>query len=149
VQLPLQQAEKVEIFCAALGVNIDVLLGNSSPPSIVDIYRTFRKDMWRKGQWKMDCIALPVYHLAKFVHERIEEQSCTHSCVDSRIEALIVMYQYFQDKVTRIKKEHESTVAAARKGMEKESSRKLLPNGFKFNPRMVIRRWLDDGSTMA
>ena len=43
----------------------------------------------------MDCIALPICHLAKFVHKRIEEQSRTHSCVDSRIEVLIVMYQYF------------------------------------------------------
>jgi hypothetical protein len=52
--------KKDDIFCAALGVNIDVLLGNSPPPPIIDIYRTFHKDMWRKGQWKMDCIALPV-----------------------------------------------------------------------------------------
>ncbi len=63
----------------------------------------------------MDRIAIPVYHLAKFVHERAEEQSHTCSCVDSRIEALIVMYQYFQDEVTHVKKECESTVAAARK----------------------------------
>jgi hypothetical protein len=55
--------KKGDIFCAALGVNIYVLLGNSPPPPIIDIYRTFCKDMWRKGQWKMDCIALPVYHL--------------------------------------------------------------------------------------
>jgi hypothetical protein len=52
--------KNVNIFCAALGVNIYVLLGNSPPPPIIDIYRTFHKDMWRKGQWKMDCIALPV-----------------------------------------------------------------------------------------
>jgi hypothetical protein len=129
--------KKVDIFCTALGVNIDVLLGNSPPPPIVDIYRTFQKDMWSKGQWKMDRIALPIYHLAKFVHKRIEEQSRTHSRVDSRIEALIVMYQYFQDKVTRVEKERKSTVAATRKGMEKKLSRKSLPNGFKFDPRMV------------
>ncbi len=85
----------------------------------------------------MDCIALPIYHLAKFVHERVEEQSHTHSCVDSRIKALIVMYQYFQDKVTRIKKECKSMFAATRKGMEKKPSRKSLPNGFKFDPGMV------------
>jgi hypothetical protein len=59
------------------------------------------------------------------------------------------MYQYFQDKVTRVKKERESTVAAARKDMEKKSSRKSLPDGFKFDPSMVSRQWLDDGSTMA
>ncbi len=116
-----------------------MLLGNSPPPPIVDIYRTFRKDRWRKGQWKMDCIALPVYHLTKFVHERIKEQSCTHSCIDSRIKALIVMYQCFQDKVTCVEKECKSTVAAARKGMEKKLSRKSLPDGFKFDPRMVSR----------
>ncbi len=141
--------KKVDIFCAALGVNIDVLLGNSPPPPIVDIYRTFCKDMWRKGQWKMDCIALPVYHLAKFVHKRVEEQSRTRSCVNSRIKALIVIYRYFQDEVTRVEKERKSTVAAARKGMEKKSLRKSLPNGFKFDPRMVSQQWLDDGSTMA
>ncbi len=118
-------------------VNIDVLLGDSPSPPVADIYRTFRKDMWRKGQWKMDCIALPVYHLAKFVHERIKEQSRTRSRVDSRIKALIVMYQYFQGEVTRVKKERKSTVAAARKGMEKKSLRKSLPDGFKFDPRMV------------
>jgi hypothetical protein len=93
--------------------------------------------MWRKGQWKMDRIALPIYHLAEFVHEHVEEQSRTRSRVDSRIKALIVMYQYFQDKVTCVEKEHKSMVAAARKGMEKKSSRKSLPNGFKFDPRMV------------
>ncbi len=97
----------------------------------------------------MDCIALPIYHLAKFVHKHTEEQSRTCSRVDSRIEALIVMYQYFQDQVTRVEKERKSMVAAARKGMEKKSSRKSLPNGFKFNPRMVSQQWLDDGSTMA
>jgi hypothetical protein len=129
--------KQVNIFCTALGVNIDVLLGNSPPPPIVDIYRTFCKDKWRKGQWKMDRIPLPVYHLAKFVHERVEEQSRTRSRVDSRIKALIVMYQYFQDEVTRVKKECKSTVAAARKGMEKKSLRKSLPNSFKFDPRMV------------
>jgi hypothetical protein len=129
--------KKVDIFYTALGVNIDVLLGDSPPPPIVDIYRTFRNDMWRKGQWMMDRIALPVYHLAKFVHECVKEQSRTCSRVDSRIKAPIVMYQYFQDKVTHIKKECKSMVAAARQGMEKKSSRKSLPNGFKFNPRMV------------
>jgi hypothetical protein len=118
--------KKVDIFCAALGVNIDVLLGDSPPPPIVDIYRTFHKNMWRKGQWKMDRIALPVYHLSKFV-----------SRVDSRIKAPIVMYQYFQEKVTRIEKECKSMVAATRKGMEKKSSRKSLSNGFKFYLRMV------------
>jgi hypothetical protein len=87
--------KKVDIFCAALGVNIDVLLGSSPPPPIIDIYRTYCKDMRRKGQWKMDCIALPVYHLAKFFHKRVKEQSHTSSCVTSRIKALIVMYQYF------------------------------------------------------
>jgi hypothetical protein len=141
--------KKVDIFCTALGVNIDVLLGNSPPPPIVDIYRTFHKDMWRKGQWKMDRIALPVYHLAKFFHECVEEQSRTCSRVNSRIKALIVMYQYFQDKVTRVERECESTVVATRKGMEKKLSRKSLPNGFKFYPRMVSRQWLDDGLTMA
>ncbi len=85
----------------------------------------------------MDCIALPIYHLTKFVHEHVEEQSHTCSRVDSRIEALIVMYKYFQDEVTHIEKECKSMVAAARKGMEKKSSRKSLPNGFKFDPRMV------------
>jgi hypothetical protein len=59
-----------------------------------------------------------------------------------------VMYQYFQEKITRAEKEHKSMVAAARKGMEKKSSRKSLPDGFKFDPRMVSRRWLDNGSTM-
>ena len=97
----------------------------------------------------MDRIALPVYHLTEFFHERVKEQSRTRSCFDSRIEALIVMYQYFQDKVTRVEKECESTVVAARKSMEKKSSRKSLPNCFKFDPRMVSRRWLDDGLTMA
>jgi hypothetical protein len=132
-------------------VNIDVLLGDSPPPPIVDIYMTFCKDMWRKGQWKMDCIALPVYHLAKFFHKRIKQQSCTRSCVDSRIKVLIVMYQYFQDKVTRVKKEHISTVAAARKGMEKKSSRKSLPDGFQVWPQdgesMMAWQWLDNGWT--
>jgi hypothetical protein len=85
----------------------------------------------------MDRIALPVYHLAEFFHERVEEQSRTRSRVDSRIEALIVMCQYFQDEVTCIEKERESMVAAARKGMEKKLLRKSLPNGFKFNPRTV------------
>jgi hypothetical protein len=65
------------------------------------------------------------------------------------MEVLIVMYQYFQDKVTGIKKECKSTVAAAGKGMEKKLSRKSLPDGFKFDPSMVSQRWLDDGSTMA
>ena len=48
--------KKVGIFCAALGMNIDVLLGNSPPPPMVDIYRTFCKDMWKKGQLNMDCV---------------------------------------------------------------------------------------------
>jgi hypothetical protein len=141
--------KKVDIFCAALGVNIDVLLGNSPPPPIIDIYGTFCKDMWRKGQWKMDCIALPVYHLAKFGHKHVKEQSRTCSRVNSRIKVLIVMYQYFQEEVTHVKKERESMVASARKVMEKKLSRKSLPNGFKFEPRMVSQRWLDNGSTMA
>jgi hypothetical protein len=129
--------KKADTFCAALGVNIDVLLGDSPPLPIIDIYRIFCKDMQREGQWKMDCIALPVYHLAKFVHKRIEAQRRTCYCVNSRIEALIVMYQYFQDKVTRIRKESELTVAAARKGKEKKFTMKALPNGFKFDPKMV------------
>jgi hypothetical protein len=141
--------KKANIFCAALGLNIDVLLGNSPPPPILDIYRTFRKDIWRKGQWKMNRIALFIYHLAKFFHKRVKEQSCTHSRVDSRIKTLIVMYQYFQDEVTRIEKERKSMVAATRNDMEKKLLRKLLPNGFKFDPRMVSHLWLDDGSTMA
>jgi hypothetical protein len=40
--------KKVDIFCAALGVNIDVLLGT---PPIVDIYRTCSKPL---GQPQVD-----------------------------------------------------------------------------------------------
>jgi hypothetical protein len=119
--------KKVDIFCAALGVNIDVLLDNSPPPPIVDTYRTFRKDMWRKGQWKMDCIALLLYHLAKFFHERIKEQSRTCSCVDSRIKALIVMYQYFQEEVTHVEKEHKSTVALPEKAWRRSHQENHFP----------------------
>ncbi len=46
------------------------------------------------------------------------------------------MYKYFNAKVTRIEKEHESTIAAARKSMMK-TMRNQFPSGFKFDPDMV------------
>ncbi len=143
-------SRKVGIFCAALGMNIDVLLGNSPPPPIVDIYRISHKDMWRKGQWKMDWIALPIYHLAKFVHKCVQEQSRTHSRVDSRIKALIVMYQYFQDEVTRVGTNANQRLSH-RKRHGKKVIKEITSQWFQVWPQdgesTMAWQWLGNGST--
>jgi hypothetical protein len=74
-------------------------------------------------------------NLAKFVHEFIKVKSRTCSCFDSRIKALIVMYQYFQDEVTRIKKERKSMVAAANKSHEEEVDKEITPQWFQAHPQ--------------
>ena len=77
VQLPVQQAEKSRHLLRCSRGEYWCAVGQFSSSSRPYIYRTFHTDMRRKGQWKMDRIALPVYHLAKFVHERVKEQSRT------------------------------------------------------------------------
>ncbi len=66
------KAKKQSTFCNALVVDMDVLLGDSPPESILRIYTAFCSDLSRKSQWKLVVIALSVYNLSKFVHEHIK-----------------------------------------------------------------------------
>ena len=129
------KAKKLTTFSNALLVDRHVLLGDSPPESILEIYNPSHSDLLRKGRWKLDSIALSIHNLSKFVHERIKAHEGL-APLNPRITALTVMYEYFDAKVTQIEKERESDIAAVRTSMVK-TTRNPLPSGFKFDPDMV------------
>ncbi len=57
------KGKKLTTFCNALVVEMDVLLGDSSPESILKIYAAFQCDLLRKGQWKLNSIVLSINNL--------------------------------------------------------------------------------------
>ena len=79
-----------------------------------------------------------VFDLSKHVNDWVEAQK--PRCIDSAVDAFLVMYQHFDNVVTRKIQERRSSATATLRAMERSRQRRPLPNNFMFTLRMVSER---------
>jgi hypothetical protein len=129
---------KINTFTDALEVETDVLLGQFPPQHLVTLFNYFMLDMRNKKRWKLENIALTVFDLSKHVNDWVEARKPRR--IDSAVDAFSVMYQHFDNVVTRKIQERRSSAAATLRAVERSRQRRPLPNNFMFTLRMVSGR---------
>ena len=97
-------------FADAFEVDRDVLLGQFPPQHLVTSFNSFMMDRRNKKRWKLENIALTVFDLSKHANDWVEAQKPRR--IDSALDAFRVMYQYFDNAVTRKIQERRSSAAA-------------------------------------
>jgi len=129
---------KINTFADALEVETHVLLGRFPPHHLVNLLNSFMLDKRNKKRWKLENIALTVFDLSKHANDWVEARKPRR--IDSALDAFRVMYQYFDNAVTRKIQERRSSVMATLRAMERSRQRRPLPNNFMFTLRMVSER---------
>ena len=129
---------KINTFADALEVETDVLLGQFPPQHLVILFNSFMLDRRNKKRWKLENIALTVFDLSKHVNDWVEARKPRR--IDSAVDAFRVMYQHFDNVVTRKIQERRSSATATLRAMERSRQRRPLPNNFMFTLRMVSER---------
>ena len=130
---------KINTFADALEVETDVLLGQFPPQHLVILLNYFVSlDRRNKKRWKLENIALTVFDLSKHVNYWVEARK--PRCIDSVVDAFRVMYQHFDNAVTRKIQECRSSATATLRAMERSKQRRPLPNNFMYTLRKVSER---------
>ena len=129
---------KINTFADALEVETDVLLGQFPPQHLVILFNSFMLDRRNKKRWKLENIALTVFDLSKNINDWVEALKPRR--IDSAVDAFRVMYQHFDNVVTRKIQERRSSATATLRAMERSRQRRPLPNNFMFTLRMVSER---------
>jgi hypothetical protein len=129
---------KINTFVDALEVETHVLLGQFPPQHLVILFNSFMLDRRNKKRWKLENIALTVFDLSKHVNDWVEARKPRR--IDSAVDAFRVMYQHFDNVVTRKIQERRSSATATLRAMERSRQRRPLPNNFMFTLRMVSER---------
>ena len=116
-----------------------MLLGQFPPQHLVILLNYFVSlDRRNKKRWKLENIALTVFDLSKHVNYWVEARK--PRCIDSVVDAFRVMYQHFDNAVTRKIQERRSSATAILRATERSKQRRPLPNNFMYTLRKVSER---------
>ena len=126
---------KIEIFYDILSVEDSILLGDSPPLNLKKVCTSYRENCKKRRKWKLEDIAGTVYELAKHIHDREERNERTIG--NSKIRALIVMYEYFTGVITRQETERQSRMDRARKSSTVSKTVRAPPPNFEYDKTMV------------
>jgi hypothetical protein len=126
---------KINIFYEALSLEYSILLGDSPPPKLKAVCTSYRENVKKRSKWKLMDIGGAVYELAKYIHDR-EKQSGRESR-NSKIRALVTMYEYFTGEIARKESERQSRMDRARKSSAVSKTVRPPPPNFKYDKTMV------------
>jgi hypothetical protein len=126
---------KIDIFYHILSVEDSILLGDSPPPNLKKVCTSYRENCKKRRKWKLEDIAGTVYELAKHIHDREERNE--RLIRNSKIRALIVMYEYFIGEITRQETERQSRMDRARKSSTVSKTVRAPPPNFEYDKTMV------------
>jgi hypothetical protein len=95
-----------------------------------------------RGKWKLDAIATSVYLIARHVHDRQETLALSgRASTNSKIVALVLMYQFYITAINRAKLQRQSQNAAARMSLQQQQATsketRPLPVDFRYNASKV------------
>jgi hypothetical protein len=96
-QKTYSKGRKINTFYEALTIDKSEILGDSPPRVVCDKFKLWRGAIKNRGKWTLDAIAEPVFVISQHIH-RCEEKMNKNGgrvFVDSRIEALVLMYKFF------------------------------------------------------
>jgi hypothetical protein len=89
---------KINFFCDALGVENSILLGDNPPLNLQKECTSYRMNATKHQKWKVGDIAGTVFDLTKNIRDR-EEQSGRPPTRNTKIRALVTMYDYFNAEI--------------------------------------------------
>ena len=126
---------KIDIFYDILSVEDSILLGDSPPPNLKKVCTSYRENCTKRRKWKLQDIAGTVYDLAKHIQDR--EERNIRPIRNSKIRALLVMYEYFTGEIARKETERQSRMDRARKSSTTSKTVRPPPSNFKYDKTMV------------
>lgn len=126
---------KIDIFYDILSVEDSILLGDSPPPNLQTVCTSYRENCKKRRKWKLEDIAGTVYDLAKYIHDREERNE--RPIRNSKIRALLVMYEYFAGEIARKETERQSRMDRARKSSTVSKTVRPPPPNFEYDKTMV------------
>ena len=126
---------KIDIFYDILSVEDSILLGDSPPPNLKKVCTSYRENCTKRRKWKLEDIAGTVYDLAKHIQDR--EERNIRPIRNSKIRALLVMYEYFTGEIARKETERQSRMDRARKSSTASKTVRPPPSNFKYDKTMV------------
>ena len=132
-----KKSHKIQIFYDVLSIDKSVILGNSPPKRVEQIFLAYRQNVKGRNRWKLQDIAGPVYIMGKFVTERLEAHT-GRGKPNSKMEALSVMFLFFMQEISLEEERRRSASEATRKATSKScKATNPLPPDFVFNPKKV------------
>jgi hypothetical protein len=117
-----------------------ILLGDTPPRDVEKICTIYRRIATKHRKWKLDDIAGSVYEVANFVCNRekvIREHGGQARQINTKVQALVTMYDYFVTVIDWQEGEQQSRIEKARKSMLKTHAVRPLPSNFKYDKTMV------------
>lgn len=126
---------KIDIFREALGVENSILLGDNPPLNLQKVCTSYRMNATKHRKWKVGDIAGTVFDLTKNIRDR-EEQSGRPPTRNTKIRALVTMYDYFNAEIYRKEAERKTQMEKATSLMKPRSTRPP-PQNFKYSEIMV------------
>jgi hypothetical protein len=102
---------KINIFYKVLCIDKSVLLGDSPPKRVERIFFAYPQNMKARSQWKLPDIVCLIFIMGNFLHKRLE--ACTwRGKLNSKMEALSMMYSYFMVEIAlKEEKRHSASKA--------------------------------------
>jgi len=129
-QKTYSKSRKITTFYEALTVdNKSEILGDSPPRVVWDKFKLWRGAVKNRGKWTLDAIAESVFVISRHVHDRKEKMIKNGGgvFVDSRIEALVLMYKFFLMEINLAEEVRQSQNRAAAMSLSSRQQRPTNP----------------------
>ena len=144
-QKTYSKSRKITTFYEALTVdNKSEILGDSPPRVVWDKFKLWRGAVKNRGKWTLDAIAESVFVISRHVHDHEEKMIKNGGgvFVDSRIEALVLMYKFFLMEINLAEEVRQSQNRAAAMSLSSRQQRptnpsKPLPPNFCYDANKV------------
>ena len=124
------KAKKIDIFYQALTVDKSKILGESPSPAVRVKFNAWIQVIKSRRKWKLDAIAASVYLIARHVHDRQETLALSGPALtNSKIVALVLMYQFYITAINHAELQRQSQNAAARMSLQQQqaTSKEMMP----------------------
>jgi hypothetical protein len=139
-QKTYSKGRKINTFYEALTVDKSEILGDKPPRVVWDKFKLWRGAVKNRGKWTLDAIAEPVFVISRYVHKM--NKNVGGVLVDSRIEALVLMYKFFLLEINlaeavRQSQNRASAVILSSRQKRSTNPSKPLPPNFRYDANKV------------
>jgi hypothetical protein len=145
-QKTYSKSRKINTFYEALTVdNKSEILGDSPPRVVWDKFKLWRGAVKNQGKWTLDTVVESVFVISRNVHDREEKMIKNGGgvFVDSRIDALVLMYNFFlmeinlAEAVRQSQNRAAATMSLSSRQQRSTNPSKPLPPNFRYDANKV------------